>query len=132
MRKALFILLLALICLAWQAASAAILIGSLSPITTAQTNSTTFQTNTAYINLPQVSVSNNQLAITNAYTGYFRWSLDGTTFYTNNSPAFVPSTTNAGTAVISPQTVSVPIYIQMVAITNTANTSTIQLGVSTP
>ena len=111
---------------------AAILIGSLSTVTTAQTNSPTFQTNIAYINLPQVSVSNNGLATTNAYTGYFRWSLDNTTFYTNGSPAFNPSTTNAGTATIAPQTVAVPIYIQMVAITNAGNTSTIQIGASTP
>ena len=111
---------------------AGVLIGSLSPVTTATTNTPTFQTNTAYITLPTVFVSNNGLAITNAYYGYFRWSFDNSTFYTNASPVFVPTTTNAGSATIAAQTVAVPIYIQMVAITNSANTSAISLGVSTP
>ena len=112
---------------------AAILIGSLSPITTAQTNSTTFQTNTAYVSIPQISVSNNGLAITNAYIGSFRFSIDGgTTWFTNSSPQFNPAATNAGTTIITAQTVQIPIQIQMVAITNSANTSTIQIGVSSP
>lgn len=123
---------LALLIVALIPANGGILIGSLSTVTTAQTNSATFQTNTAQINLPQVSVSNNNLAITNAYSGYFRWSFDGVTFYTNASPVFIPSTTNAGTATIPQQTITVPIMVQMVAITNTANTSTIQLGVTSP
>lgn len=112
---------------------AAILIGSLSTITTAQTNTPTFQTNTAYLSIPQISVSNNGLAITNAYVGSFRFSIDnGTTWFTNSSPQFYPAVTNAGTAVIYAQTVQIPIQIQMVAITNTANTTTIQIGVTSP
>lgn len=110
----------------------ALLIGSLSTITTSSTNSATFMTNQASITLPQISVSNNGLAISNAYTGSFRWSLDNVTFYTNSSPQFNPSTTNAGTTVIYGQTITVPVYVQMVAITNTANTTQIQIGVSSP
>jgi hypothetical protein len=112
---------------------AAILIGSLSPITTATTNSPTFATNTAYVSLPQISVSNNGLAISNAYNGSFRFSIDnGTTWFTNNSPQFNPATTNAGVTVILAQTVQIPIQVQMLATTNTANTSTIQIGVTSP
>lgn len=130
--KKLIFSLITLLLLTASAVKAGILIGSLSAVTTAQTNSATFQTNTAYVSLPQITVSNNGLAITNAYTGYFRWSFDNTTFYTNSSPVFVPTTTNAGSATIAAQSVAVPIYIQMVAITNAANTSAIQLGVTSP
>jgi hypothetical protein len=111
---------------------AAILIGSLSTVTTAQTNTATFQTNTAFIPLPTITVSNGALSATNSYAGYFRWSFDGTTFYTNASPVFYPASTNAGSVTVSSQTISVPIMVQMVAITNAANTGTITLGVTSP
>jgi len=113
-------------------AKAGILIGALSPVVTAQTNTPTFQTNSAYIPLGQFTISNNGLIITNAYTGAFRYSFDGATWFTNGSPIFTPAVTNAGSAVIQPQTLSVPVYVQMVAITNAANTSAIQLGVTSP
>ncbi len=111
---------------------AGVLIGTLSPITTASTNSSTFVTNTAILVLPNIYLANNGLAITNAYTGFFRWSFDNTTFYTNGSPAFIPTATNAASYVISAQAISVPIYIQLLAVTNTANTVTINIGASTP
>jgi hypothetical protein len=113
-------------------AKAGFLIGNLSPVTTATTNSPTFLTNTAYIPLPQITVYNNALSTNTAYSGYFRWSFDNVTFYTNASPTFTPSTTNAGQASIAQQGVQVPIYIQVGAITNSASTSAIQLGISTP
>ncbi len=109
-----------------------VLIGSLSPITTASTNSTTIVTNTIYLNLPVIFVSNNGLAITNAYSGLFRWSFDGTTFYTNASPVWYPTATNAATYTIQSQSIPIPIQIQLLAITNTANTVTINIGASTP
>lgn len=131
--KKLFTFLVLAAFLAGFEARAAILIGSLSTIVTAQTNTSTFLTNTAYVSVPQISVSNNGLALTNSYTGSFRFSIDnGATFYTNNSPQFNPAVTNAGTTIITGQTIPVPILIQMVAITNTANTTTIQIGVTTP
>lgn len=114
------------------AARAGILLGSLSPVLTAQTNTPTFVTNTATINLPQITISNNQLATNTAYSGYFRWSFDNVNFYTNGSPVFIPATTNAASAPVYAQTLTVPIYIQMLAITNVANTTTIQLGVTSP
>jgi len=113
-------------------ARAGILIGSLTTITTAQTNSPTFVTNNAYISIPQVTISNNGLSATNSYTGCFRWSLDGTTFFTNNTPIFNPSVTNAGSVTIAPQVVTVPVYVQMLAITNPAAVGAIQLGVTSP
>lgn len=133
MRKLFSFLILIAVVLGAAEARAGILIGSLSPITTAQTNTPTFQTNTAYLSVPQISVSNNGLAISNAYTGSFRFSIDnGATWFTNNSPQFNPAVTNAGTIIINAQTIPVPIQVQMVAITNTANTSTIQIGVTSP
>ena len=54
--------------------NAGVIFGSLSPILTAQTNSAVFMTNTAYVIVPAIQVSNNGLAITNAYTGFFRFS----------------------------------------------------------
>jgi hypothetical protein len=113
-------------------ARAGIIIGTLSPITTASTNSSTFVTNTVYLNLPVVLVANNGLAITNAYSGLFRYSFDNTTFYTNASPVFYPTVTNAASYTIQAQAISVPIYIQLLAITNSANTVTINIGASTP
>ena len=113
-------------------AHAGILIGSLSTITTAQTNSPTFQTNTALITLPAIYVSNGNISNTNSYTGYFRWSVDNVNFYTNGSPAFSPTVTNASTYTIGAQTVSVPVYVQMLAITNASQSGTIQIGVVTP
>ena len=131
--KKLFTFLALAVFLAGIDARASILIGSLSPITTLTTNSTAFQTNTAYVNIPQITVSNNGLSITNAYNGSFRFSIDnGNTWFTNNSPQFNPATTNAGVTVITAQTVQIPIAIQMLATTNTANTSTISIGVTTP
>lgn len=126
-------LILALFVFGAAKSTAAILIGSMSTITTAQTNSAVIQTNTAYISIPQVTVSNNGLAITNAYSGYFRFSIDGgTTYFTNNSPVFIPTATNAASYTITAQTIQIPIQIQLLAITNTANTSTIQIGASSP
>ena len=114
-------------------ARAGILIGSMSTITTAVTNSPPIQTNTAYLSLPQISVSNNGLSMTNAYNGSFRWSIDnGTTWFTNASPQFNPAVTNAGTTVIASQTVALPIIVEMQATTNVANTTTIQMGVTSP
>ena len=131
--KKLFAFLALAVFLAGIDARAAILIGSLSPITTLTTNSTTFQTNTAYVSIPQITVSNNGLSITNAYNGSFRFSIDnGNTWFTNNSPQFNPATTNAGVTVITAQTVQIPIAVQMLATTNTANTSTISIGVTSP
>lgn len=124
-------LILALV-LFYQMSRAAILIGSMSSVTTPTTNSLTFVTNNAIITLPQISVANNGLAISNAYNGSFRWSFDNTTFFTNGSPQFNPNNTNAGTTIISAQTVSVPVYIQVLATTNSANTNPLQLGVSSP
>lgn len=113
---------------------AGILLGSLSTITTATTNSPTFQTNTVQIPLPTIYVSNGNLTSTNSYTGSFRWSFDNVTFYTNSSPQFNPASTNAGTTTIGAQTASVTIYIQMQAQTNAApsNTGTITIGATTP
>jgi len=131
--KKLFAFLVLAAFLAGFEAQSAILIGSLSPIVTLQTNTSAFLTNTAYIAVPQFSVSNNGLVITNAYTGSFRFSVDnGTTWFTNNSPQFNPAVTNAGTTVINAQTIQVPVQIQLTAITNAANTSTIQIGVTSP
>jgi hypothetical protein len=80
-----------------------------------------------------MTVSNNGLAITNAYSGFFRFSIDnGTTWFTNNSPVFIPTATNAAAYVINAQTIQVPIQVEMTAITNAANTSTIQIGVTSP
>ncbi len=113
-------------------ARSGVLIGSLSPITTASTNSSTIITNTVNLSVPVIFVSNNGLAITNAYSGLFRYSFDGTTFYTNSSPVWYPTVTNAATYTILSQNIAVPVYIQLLAITNTANTVTINLGASTP
>jgi len=126
--------LLAVLFLLVATSRAGIIFGSLSAITTAQTNSATFMTNTAYVTIPQIFVSNNGLAITNAYTGYFRFSIDGgTTFYTNNSPAFVPTVTNAATATVYSQTIAIPVLVQMLAITNPVVGNTqVQIGVTTP
>lgn len=131
MKKIILLLCLALLGFT-SAVRAGVLIGSLSPIIYASTNSTTFLTNTTYLTVPVIYVSNNGLAITNAYSGLFRYSFDNSTFYTNASPVFIPTATNAATYTISGQTIAVPIYIQMIAYTNTANTSTVNIGVSTP
>ena len=115
-------------------AQAGILFGgfTLTTVTTAQTNSASFYTNTGYIYLPQVTITNNTLSISNAYQGYFRWSFDGITFYTNNSPIFIPTNTTAATYVVPQQSVALPIIVQMLAITNSANTGTIQVGATSP
>lgn len=114
-------------------ANAAILIGSLTTVTTATTNTATFQTNYAYIQLPQITVVHNGISATNSFQGSFRWSVDNVNFYTNSSPQFFPSATNnLASDTISAQTVTVPIYVQMLATTNSANTGTIQLGVTSP
>ncbi len=126
------LILFALIALLSRPAHAGVIIGSLSPITTASTNSSTFVTNTIYLSLPTILVANNGLAITNAYSGLFRWSFDNTTFYTNASPVFYPTTTNAASYTIQPQAIAVPIYVQLLAVTNSANTTTISIGASTP
>ena len=133
MKKFLTSLILVALLLCAAQLQAAILIGSLSSIITAQTNTPTLQTNSAYLSINQISVSNNGLAITNAYIGSFRFSLDnGSTWFTNNSPQFNPAVTNAGTTTISAQSITLPIQVQMVAITNTANTTLIQIGVTSP
>lgn len=133
MKKTLSIAIIAALCVFLVgSANAGTLIGALSTVTTAQTNTPTFVTNTATITLPQIYVSNGNITATNSYSGYFRWSLDGTTFFTNGSPAFSPTATNAATYNIAPQTVSVPVYVQMLAITNASQNGTIQIGVFTP
>ena len=133
MKRFLTTLILALVGLGAVGARAGILIGSMSTITTAVTNSPPIQTNTAYLSLPQISVSNNGLSMTNAYNGSFRWSIDnGATWFTNASPQFNPAVTNAGTTVIASQTVALPIIVEMQATTNVANTTTIQMGVTSP
>ena len=114
------------------ACRAGFIIGSLSPVVTNPTNSVTFVTNTATIYLPQITVQNNALSMTNAFVGSFRWSFDNVTFYTNGSPQFSPPGTAAGSTTVAAQNLQIPIYIQMQATTNVANTSTIQLGVSSP
>ena len=126
------ILSIALLCLAVASVRAGTLLGSLTTVTTSQTNSATFVTNTAVITLPTIYVSNGNVSATNSYTGYFRWSLDNVTFYTNGSPAFSPSATNAATYTISGQSVSVPVYVQMLAVTNVSQVGTIQIGAFTP
>lgn len=127
------ILLTSILALATSMASAIPLFGSLSAITTAATNSATFMTNTALVYLPQVTISNNGLAITNAYTGAFRFSIDnGTTWFTNNSPIFTPTSTNAASYTIASQVVSIPIQVQLLATTNAANTLALQLGATSP
>ena len=115
-------------------AQAGILFGgfTLTTINTAQTNSASFYTNTGYIYLPRVTITKNTLAISNAYQGYFRWSFDGVTFYTNNSPIFIPTNTAAATYVVPQQSVALPIIVQMLAITNIANTGSIQVGATSP
>ena len=127
------ILFSAAILLVANLASAVPLFGSLSPVSTATTNSTTFMTNTAAVYVPQVTVSNNGLAITNAYTGAFRFSIDnGSTWFTNNSPIFTPTATNAASYTIAAQVIQIPIQVQLLATTNAANTTAIQLGATSP
>lgn len=111
-------------------ARAAVLFNSLITITTAQTNTATFVTNTAAISLPLIYVSNATSA-TNSFTGFFRWSFDNSTFYTNACPPFIPATTN-GTTTIQPQVISVPVYIQMLAVTNVGQVGPVQVGAFTP
>lgn len=130
--KKLCFAILAVLALAAGLARATLLIGSLSPIITATTNSVTFVTGSATINLPQITVSNNGLAATNAYQGSFRWSFDGVNFYTNSSPQFFPTNTTAGSITVGAQSVVVPIYVQMLATTNNGNMSQIQIGVTSP
>jgi hypothetical protein len=113
-------------------ARAGVLIGSLSAVVTATTNTPTFVTNNCYLNVPQITVSHSQLATTNSFSGAFRWSFDNVTFYTNNSPIFFPSVTNTSSDTVVAQQIAIPLYIQMLAITNTANTTNIFLGVSSP
>ena len=135
MKKFLFLLVLLSAFAALSEARAGILIGTLSPIVTSQTNTPTFQTNTAYVSLPQITVSNGAMAISNAYTGSFRFSIDnGTTWFTNNSAQFQPTTNAAASYVIAAQTVQIPIQVQMTAITNVtgANNVQITLGVTSP
>lgn len=105
---------------------------TLTTITTAGTNTSTFLTNVVYIPLPQITVTNTAISSTNSYTGFFRWSVDNVNFFTNASPAFYPSTTNAAATAVAQQYVAVPIYVQMVAYTNAANTTTINIGVTSP
>jgi hypothetical protein len=104
---------------------------TLSTITTAQTNSPTFITNNAYVTIPALSVTNNALSITNAYIGVFRYSPDnGTTWFTNSSPVFTPTQTGATNYPINAQSFAIPLEFQMLAITNAANTSVINIGVT--
>lgn len=133
MKRILPFLILALVVFGATESRAAVILGSLTTVVTAQTNTATFVTNTAYVSIPQVTVSNGGLDITNAYTGFFRFSIDnGTTWFTNNSPVFIPTATNAASYTITAQTVQIPIQVQMLAITNAADTHQVQLGVSTP
>lgn len=110
--------------------NAGTIIGSLTTVTTAQTNSPTFMTNQALINMPVVYVSS-IVTTSNSYTGCFRWSFDNVTFYTNASPVFYPTVTN-GTVTINPQVISVPVYVQMLAITNAGQIGAMQIGAFTP
>lgn len=117
------------------AANAGQLFGSfqLTTLTTAQSNSPPFYTNLASVFIPSCSVTNVALSISNAYIGVYRFSLDGgSTYFTNGSPVFIPTNTAAATYAIPGQFVQIPIIIEMLAITNTANTGTIQLGVTSP
>jgi len=126
-----FLIVVLFLCLTGSA-RAGQLIGSLSPITTNPTNSAIFLTNTATISLPQITVQNNALSMTNAFVGSFRWSFDGVNFYTNSSPQFSPPGTNATSTTVVAQIITVPIYIEMQSTTNVANTTTINLGVTSP
>ena len=133
MRK--LILIFALSALVCVTARAGFLFGgvSLTTITTAQTNSPAFYTNSGYIFAPQVTITNAALSISNAYIGLFRFSIDnGTTWFTNSSPVFIPTNTAAMTYVIQPQTFQFPVIEQMLAITNTANTAAISLSATSP
>lgn len=135
MKRFFSFLILALVVLGGMKATAAPLLTSYVTVVTAQTNTITFLTNTAYISIPQVSVSNLGLGTNTAYSGYFRFSIDyGATWFTNNSPTFTPTSTNAATYVINAQTIQVPIQVQMLAVTNVTpnNTLPIQLGISSP
>jgi len=123
----------ALLLVASFSASAGVLLGSLSAVTTAVTNSPTFQTNTIYVPVPELLVSNGNLTSTNSYSGVFRFSFDNVTFYTNG-PVFTPSSTNAATSTVEAQTIAVTIYTQVQATTNAApsNTGVVNIGVVTP
>ena len=127
--------LLVLLVFALLSARAAYLFGgmTLTTVVTATTNSPAFYTNTGYVYLPQVTITNNALSITNAYYGYFRFSIDGgNTYFTNNSPVYIPQTTAATNVVILPQAAPIPVIVEMYAVTNTANTGAIQIGATSP
>jgi len=133
-RMKLFAISLFAACLA-ASASAGVLIGgfALTTIITQQTNSPSFATNTAYVYIPQITVTNDVLSIPGAFTGMFRFSLDGgNTFFTNSSPVWTNTYTSATNTVFPAQSAAVPIIIQMLAITNVANTAAIKLGVTSP
>ena len=106
---------------------------SLITVTTAQTNSPTFYTNTGYVYAPGITITNNTLSATNSYCGLFRFSIDnGTTWFTNNSPVFIPTNTAAAQYSIPSQSFQFPVLEQMLVITNTANTLPIQINATTP
>jgi hypothetical protein len=135
MKRFFTFLILALVVFGAVESRAAILLGGLTTVVTAQTNTTTFQTNTAYLSIPQVTVSNGGLSTNTAYSGFFRFSIDnGTTWFTNNSPNFTPTSTNSASYPIAAQTIQVPIQVQMLAITNVSpnNNLPIQLGITSP
>jgi len=134
MKKIIAIFALLLVCAAVSLRAAYLFGGmTLSTVVTASTNSPTFYTNTGYVYLPQVTITNGPLSITNAYYGYFRFSIDGgVTFFTNNSPVYIPQTTAATNVVITPQAAPIPVIVQMFAVTNTANTGAIQIGATSP
>ncbi len=106
---------------------------SLLTVVTAQTNGPTFYTNSGYIYAPQITVTNATLSATNSYVGVFRFSVDnGTTWFTNSSPAFYPTNTVGQTYVIQAQSIQYPVLEQLLVITNTANTIPIQINATSP
>src|ERR1017187_1880216 len=96
---------------------AGIIIGNftLTTITTAQSNTVPVFTNTAYFYIPQiVTITNNTLSISNAYIGMFRYSPDnGTTWFTNNCPVFIPTNAAAMTYTIGAQQFQVPMVMEL-------------------
>ncbi len=125
------LIFLALVC----GARAGYLFGgvSLTTITTAQSNSPSFYTNSGYIYAPQVTVTNANLSASNSYSGLLRFSIDGgSTWFTNNSPVFIPTNSAGQTYVIQAQSFQFPVIEQMLVITNTANTGLIQINATSP
>ena len=106
---------------------------TLSPIITAQSNTPCFYTNSGYLYLPGLTITNTTLSMTGAYAGVFQFSIDGANWYTNGSPIFIPTNTAAPAQyIIAAQSAPVPVLVRMLAITNAANTSAISIGATSP